>query len=47
MSSETGGDSRLEDREQPLVPEAVLDAIERLEDGDTATRDEIEDALKF
>lgn len=47
MSSETSGDTGSEEPDQPLVPEAVLDAIERVEDGDTATRDEIEDALKF
>lgn len=47
MSSETGGDTGTEGPDRPLVPEAVLDAIERLEDGETATRDEIEDALKF
>jgi hypothetical protein len=33
--------------ENPEVPPEVLEAIERLEDGETASKEDIEAALKF
>lgn len=30
-----------------MVPQVVLDVIDRLANGDTATKDEIEEVLKF
>lgn len=36
-----------DDEDDPQVPTEVLDAIKNLEEGDTASKDDIESVLKF
>lgn len=45
MSRSTGGDENESD--EPLVPEEVLERIQDLKDGETASKDDLESVLKF
>lgn len=48
MPIESGRESEGEaGDEEPSVPVEVLEAIDNMADGNTASKDEIEDALKF
>lgn len=45
MSLSTGGDE--DESDEPQVPEEVLEGIENIADGNTASKDEIKSVLKF
>ncbi|WP_254861657.1 hypothetical protein [Halovivax gelatinilyticus] len=47
MSSEPARKSDQSEDDEPEVPEAVLEAIDNLAEGETASKEEIADVLKF
>lgn len=48
MSTEfAGGSARGEEDDDPRVPVEVLDAIDDLAEGNTASNEDLDDALKF
>lgn len=40
-------DEGSDDGDEPLVPEGVLDGIDDIEDGNTASKEDLESLLKF
>ena len=46
-SGEAGAREDASDGEEPLVPEGVLRGIEDVEEGNTASKEDIESVLKF
>ena len=42
-----GAESSSDDGEDPVVPEGVLEGIDDIEDGNTASKADIESLLKF
>jgi len=45
--SDDGAEKRSDDGDDPLVPKGVLRGIEDIEEGNTASKEDLEELLKF